>query len=35
VKVHAGVSDGKDTEILSGELKPGDAVIVSAKAGGS
>lgn len=35
VKVHSGVTDGKETEILSGDLKVGDAVIVSAKAGGT
>jgi HlyD family secretion protein len=35
VKVYTGVSDGKNTEIVSGDLKAGDAVIVSAKAGGS
>jgi len=28
VKVVVGSSDGKRTEIVSGELKPGDAVIV-------
>ena len=32
VKVHTGVSDGKSTEIVSGELREGDPVIVSAKA---
>ena len=35
VGVHAGVSDGKDTEILSGEVKAGDQVIVASKAAGS
>ena len=35
VSVHAGVSDGKDTEILSGEVKAGDQVIVASKAAGS
>lgn len=35
VSVHAGVSDGKDTEILSGEVKPGDEVVISARAAGS
>jgi hypothetical protein len=34
VKVHVGVSDGKDTQIVSGDLKAGDEVIVSSKAGG-
>jgi len=33
VKVHTGVSDGKDTEITSGELAEGAAVIVSSRAG--
>jgi HlyD family secretion protein len=32
VKVKTGVSDGKATEIVSGELKEGDLVIVSSKA---
>ena len=32
VKVHVGVSDGKFTQIVSGELKAGDEVIISAKA---
>lgn len=32
VQVHVGVSDGKETEIISGELRAGDAVIVSSKA---
>ncbi len=32
VTVHVGVSDGKDTQIVSGELKPGDEVILSSKA---
>lgn len=31
VKVRTGVSDGKQTEIISGELKDGDLVIVSGK----
>ncbi|MCA3554978.1 MAG: efflux RND transporter periplasmic adaptor subunit [Aestuariivirga sp.] len=35
VAVHAGVSDGKDTEILSGGIKAGDQVIVSSRASGS
>ncbi|MEI7598536.1 MAG: efflux RND transporter periplasmic adaptor subunit [Aestuariivirga sp.] len=35
ITVHAGVSDGKDTEILSGEVKAGDQVIISSKAAGS
>ncbi len=34
VKVRAGVSDGRDTQILSGEIKAGDEVILSSKAGG-
>jgi hypothetical protein len=33
--VHVGVSDGKDTEIVSGEVKTGDEVIISSKASGS
>ena len=33
VKVHTGVSDGKDTEIVSGGLKAGDPVIVASKSG--
>lgn len=32
VKVHVGVSDGKSTQIVSGDLKAGDEVIISAKA---
>jgi len=32
VKVHTGVSDGKSTEIVSGELREGDPVILSVKA---
>ena len=32
VSVHVGVSDGKETQIVSGELRAGDAVIVSSKA---
>ncbi len=32
VKVRTGVSDGKETEIVSGELREGDQVIVSSKA---
>lgn len=32
ITVHTGVSDGKETEIVSGELREGDAVIVSSKA---
>jgi len=32
VKVHTGVSDGKSTGIVSGELREGDQVILSAKA---
>jgi hypothetical protein len=32
VKVKTGVSDGKATEIVSGELKEGELVIVSSKA---
>ena len=32
MKVHVGVSDGKFTEIVSGDLKAGDEVILSAKA---
>ena len=35
VTVHVGVTDGKDTEIRPGELKPGDEVIVSSKAAGT
>ena len=35
VTVHVGVSDGKDTEIVSGEVKAGDEVIISSKASGS
>ena len=35
VTVHVGVSGGKDTEIVSGELKAGDEVIISSKASGS
>lgn len=34
VKVRVGVSDGKDTQIISGEIKAGDEVILSSKAGG-
>ena len=34
VKVRVGVSDGKDTQILSGDIKAGDEVILSSKAGG-
>ncbi len=34
VTVRAGVSDGKFTEIISGDLKAGDDVIISAKAPG-
>jgi hypothetical protein len=30
-----GVSDGKDTQVVSGDLKPGDEVIVASKAAGS
>lgn len=32
VKVHVGVSDGKDTAIVSGDLKAGDEVITSSRA---
>ena len=35
VTLHVGVSDGKDTQVVSGDLKPGDQVIVSSKAAGS
>lgn len=35
VTVHVGVTDGKDTEILSGEIKAGQQVIVSTKAAGT
>lgn len=35
VVVHVGVSDGKDTQIVSGDLKAGDEVIVSSRAGGT
>ena len=35
ITVHAGVTDGKDTEILSGEVKAGEQVIISSKAAGS
>ena len=35
VQLHVGVSDGKDTQVISGDLKAGDEVIVSSKAGGS
>ena len=35
ISVHAGVTDGKDTEILSGEVKAGEQVIISSKAAGS
>jgi HlyD family secretion protein len=31
VKIRTGVTDGKVTEVLSGELKPGDEVIVSSR----
>lgn len=34
VKVHVGVSDGTNTEIVSGDLKAGDEVIISARAAG-
>lgn len=34
VKVRSGVSDGRDTQILSGEIKAGDEVILSSKASG-
>jgi len=30
VKVRAGLSDGIDTEVQSGDLQPGDAVVVNA-----
>ena len=33
VTVHAGVTDGKDTQIVSGDIKAGDEVIISSKAG--
>ena len=32
ITVHVGVSDGKETQIVSGELREGDAVIMSSKA---
>ena len=32
VTIHVGVSDGKETQVISGELREGDAVIVSSKA---
>ena len=35
VTVHVGVTDGKDTAIVSGDLKAGDLVIVSSRASGS
>ena len=35
VTVHVGVTDGKDTEIRPGELKPGEQVIISSKAAGT
>lgn len=35
VTVHAGATDGKDTEIVSGDLKAGDEVIISSRASGS
>ncbi len=35
VTVHVGVTDGKDTEIVSGEIKPGQQVITSSKAAGT
>lgn len=35
VTVHVGVTDGKDTEIRPGELKPGEQVITSSKAAGT
>lgn len=35
VTVHVGVTDGKDTEIVSGEIKPGEQVITSSKAAGT
>ncbi|WP_421692737.1 efflux RND transporter periplasmic adaptor subunit [Aestuariivirga sp.] len=35
VKVRAGVSDGKDTQIISGDIKPGDEVILSSRTGGT
>jgi HlyD family secretion protein len=34
VKVKIGVSDGKDTQVLPGDIKAGDEVILSSKAGG-
>lgn len=33
VKVHTGVSDGKDTEIVSGEIREGAEAVVSTRAG--
>jgi HlyD family secretion protein len=33
VTVHVGVSDGKDTEILSGDVKAGQQVIISSRTG--
>ena len=35
ITVHVGVSDGKDTEIVSGDIKAGEQVIISSKASGS
>lgn len=34
VKVKAGATDGKDTQIVSGDLKAGDEVIISSRAAG-
>jgi len=34
ITVHVGVSDGKDTEILSGDITAGQQVIIATKAGG-
>ena len=35
VTLHVGVSDGKDTQVVSGDLKPGDEVIIASRTAGS
>ena len=33
IDVHVGVSDGKDTEVLSGDIKAGQQLIISSRTG--
>ncbi len=35
IRVRTGITDGTNTEVVEGELQPGDAVIISSSGGAS